>query len=156
MSFSGFTDTPQTEVVCNDGFWPDIDLADFAASYRTPAEHETPTLATAITRAMDWANQQLADFQTEQRAAGYATLAEVPAGTLAGQSRLVGCYLHAVSCCAVAFLTWEFRPLTRSSSAKDTLGDAEETALTEGKWLQYAEEALANLRGHDRVSVRLI
>jgi len=156
MSFSGFTDQPQHGVVHNNGFWPDVDIADFQAAYRVPAEFEVPALQNALARAMDWANQQLADFEAAQREAGHNTLGDVPAPEIAGQSRLVGSYEHAVCCRAMALLTWEFRPLTRSSGAKDSLADAEETALTEGKWIQFSEEALAAFRGQDRVCVRLI
>ncbi len=156
MSFAGFTDTTQEQTITNDGWFPDIALADFQAAYRVPAEFESETLIRHLALAMAWANRQLATWQAAQETTGVTALGNVSAPAINGESSLVTQYKHAVCCRAKGQLLWEFRPLSQSRSVKSTLDDTDDTTAAAGIWQQYAEAALAEIQGQDVTAVRLI
>jgi hypothetical protein len=156
MSFSGFTDAPRHETVANDGWFPDMDLAELQTAYRAPADISPEALTRHLALAMAWANAQLAEWRAAREAEGRSSLAGVPASTLGGVSELATLYAHAVCCRAKSRLIWQSRPLSRSGSAKNTLDDADDTGATAGVWMQYAEAALAALQGKETSAVRLI
>lgn len=156
MSFSGFQKELQGDVIQNDGFWPNMDAALFNAAYRVPGEYDVETVKTHLKLSIMRVNRQLVEFKAEHMADGRKTLLDVPGVEIGGESALVGLYRHAVSCRAKAGLIQQFRPLTRSKGADSTLEEMDESAAAEGKWLQYSDEAIADLLGVETVRVVLI
>ncbi|MFW5487365.1 MAG: head completion/stabilization protein [Desulfovibrio sp.] len=156
-SFSGFPSESSQTIVKNDGFWPDLALADFQALYRLPRDYTDALLADHVGLAMLWANRQLEAWKAEKVVAGYATLADVPAalqgGSLGQDTASLLFYRRAVFCHAKALLLPQFATINRREAAKN---EAKESPEYRENFLASAEQAIADLLGHGRVDVELI
>lgn len=75
------TATPATAdpgVITNNGFWPEIDLADFRAQHRLDGTVTDARLEHAASAAVASVNRTLRHWQAEQTEAGRATVDAVP------------------------------------------------------------------------------
>ncbi len=77
MSFSGKPTTFVEQMIENDGFWPDLSVAEFQKGYRLPAEYLVDMLAADLTMAMVEVNADLAELKQRWRALGVNSV-EVP------------------------------------------------------------------------------
>lgn len=145
-------DAPKEVIIENDGWWPDLPLKDFQKSYVAVADFNEDLCCNHIELAIIWANKQLKAWKLE-RIATYDNLAAVPAEQVGGKSRLVKLYVHAVSCYAKGILLREFPTIGRKDSAKH---EAIEAPDAEAKFLQYADETIADFIGRPRISAVLI
>lgn len=147
------TDDPAAAApVVNDGFFPDIDLTAIRDIGRigtvTNARLRASVIAAIITVARDldaWANTQ--------KAAGFATLAAVPAVQIDGASRLVHLYHRAVAMFAKAELVERMSDYdTTGAGGKkiDELGDATDDLRRDGT------HAVRDMLGRLRTNVELI
>ena len=68
----------------NDGFWPDVAVADFERRRALPADLDQQTTGAALLAAVSEINLQLASHQTALQGKGYTTAAEVPGPSLEG------------------------------------------------------------------------
>jgi hypothetical protein len=153
MSFSGFTDDAVATTVQNDGWWPSVTVGEFQALYRIPSEYQTAMVVDALRLAMAWANRQLAEWRAARQAEGYAALDAVPGEELDGTPVLVMYYRRALFCQAKGLLMPQFKTMLRRAEAKNEALESEET---EDKFFQYAQQALADFLGRDRINVELI
>lgn len=160
MSFIATANPPAAtveDVVVNDGFWPDIDREQLRRDIRLDGTVTADRLRGALEAAMWSINAELRDWQEEQIAAGHATIADVPAAQLGGQSVKHLQYLRAIYCHVQAQLAEAYRDI-------DTLpqGAGKEprvlTALDvriDG-FNQQLRWAIADLRGASRAIVELL
>lgn len=139
MNFSGFNPTPSETVVSNDGFWPDLPMADFQAIYRLPEEYAEATLAEGMMIGMAWANRQLVAWKEEQALAGYANMAAVPCGSLGDAPTNLLHYRRAALSYAKAYLLQQFPTINRRESAAN---EGKESVETEAKFLEFANRAI--------------
>ncbi|WP_032681196.1 head completion/stabilization protein, partial [Pseudomonas syringae] len=63
MSFSGRSGIFVEQSVLNDGFWPDLSIAEFQKGYRLPAEYLVDLLVADLTTAMVEVNADLAKLK---------------------------------------------------------------------------------------------
>lgn len=154
MSFTGFADQiDKALVVQNAAFWPDINLSEFQAAYRLPAEYREGLLMDRLRLGMLWANRELAAFRLEQSA---ATLSEVPvdAGEMLGDVHpKVLQYIRAVCCHAKALLLADYATMLRKADARS---DAKESPETADRWHREALDALAAVRGAMTIHVEAL
>ena len=96
MSISGNPTRFAELAIVNDGFWPDLSVAEFQKAYRLPGEYLVEMLAADLRMAMGDVNNDLAECQDRCMAAGAATLADVPAKFLRKCADPAATYARAV------------------------------------------------------------
>lgn len=153
---SGFIAQPATHTpqpIAADAFWPVIDLASVARDQRIGGEVSPERLRAALVHAILNVNDQLADWQARQQAAGYARLADVPAPQVAGQSRLITLYQRAVACAVLAEIAERYRSFDASAQGHaraDDLAPNIDEARRDLRW------AIRDFLGRPRTTVELI
>ncbi|QBI48235.1 head completion/stabilization protein [Burkholderia pseudomallei] len=93
----------------NDGFFPDIDLSALRDAMRLDGTVTAERLRHAARDALLTVNDELAAWRARQRAAGAATLADVPAPRIDGESAHVARYRRAVYHLTHADVTEKYR-----------------------------------------------
>ncbi|WP_130831131.1 head completion/stabilization protein [[Erwinia] mediterraneensis] len=129
------TDTP--EIIGNTSFWPDISLAEFREAMRIDGTITTPRLRQVLLTAIAEVNAELFDFRTRQQKLGYASLADVPADKLAGQSERLHHYRNAVWCWARAMLNERYQDYDATASGVkrgEALDDATGELWRDARW----------------------
>lgn len=142
--------TSEDRTVENDGWFPDLTVADCSAGVGVASQHSTDRVAAELLSAMIETNASLAEWRAEQSAASLAT---VPAPAYGGVSEKVTLYARAVFCLVRARMI----EVTREHDA--TAKGHERADLTETNapyWRQASQEALARLTGRTRTVVELI
>ncbi len=151
--FSGHTNEDSTTTITNDGWWPDMSVSEFQESYRMPKEYAEKVMVDGLVLAMAWANKQLAAWRAELAEFNYADLVAVPSSELGTDSLLVIYYRRAVFSHAKAYLLTQYPTINRRESANNEARESEET---EKKFMEYAQQAIADFTGVGRVTVELI
>lgn len=136
-----------------DPFWPSIDLEDVRGTLRldssvTPVRLETATIAAAIT-----INRELKTWRETQQAAGYATLAEVPADKVKDVSENVHLYLRAIYTATGAEICERYRSFDTTNSGNhnaDDLTPSIDELRRDQRW------AVRDFLGLGRTTVELI
>lgn len=145
--------TDPGDTIANDGWFPDVSMADTRNAMRLDGTITAPRLRAALQAAILHVNQQLAGFSAAQQAAGFDTLAEAGAdNTLDGQPRWVLLYLRAVMCTAKADLTERYRDFDAdndNSRARDS-----ESMIDEQR--RNAQWAIRDMLGQRRTVAELI
>ena len=149
--FSGkpieFQDSPLT----NDGFWPDLNLADFQRARSIPADVDAGTVGDALLTAAAEVNGQLASVQEKHRAAGHQAADDVPGVSMGGISQLAAQYKKAVYARAKADLMGEFASVGRRESHPGQESDETRKGL-----LAEAAMVIRQIKGLKRATVRVI
>ena len=140
-------------IVTNDGWFPDIALADFRAEMRIRESVTVQRQRKAIIDAVIATGNDLQAWAAAQLATGYAKLEAVPSPAIGGQSRLLHCYRTAVFARAKADLVERYRDI-------DITGDgnrrAEDLDPTIGELRRDATHAVRDILGRTRTCVELI
>ncbi|MET1080319.1 MAG: head completion/stabilization protein [Pseudomonas sp.] len=140
-------------VVSNDGWFPDIDLVQLRAAERLGNTITDARLKPAVIAAIISVNTDLALWQSLEVGKGAATLADVPAPLVDGQSAKVALYLRAVYSLAHADLIERY-------SDYDTTGSGEKSADELSPQIadqhRNARWAIRDLLGQRRTTVELI
>ena len=96
VTFSGKQSYPHEGTISNQIFWPEMDLTRFSEEYRIPNDLDEKSVAEHLVQGMTDINFRLSDYRTEQQAAGYDALEEVPAEQVDEESILLVLYRRAV------------------------------------------------------------
>ncbi|WP_343552662.1 head completion/stabilization protein [Pantoea sp.] len=112
--------------VKNTFFWPDIDLHQLRESLRYEGTVTAQRLRLAVKTAISEVNAELYDWRTDQMAAGFKMLADVPAEALDGVSEKITHYLAAVEAITAATIAERYRGYDASGTKK--AGDVEASA----------------------------
>lgn len=145
--------TRPTADIENDGWFPVLQLAEFADIYGIPAELSDAHLEHCLLLAMGRVNQSLAQWKATQVAQGIEKLAEVPAGQLGGKSAAVGNYKRAAYSMAKADLLRDAITIDRKADAENAANSAVEMV---DFYERQASRALANLQGLGAIGVHMI
>jgi len=147
---------PEVGSVENDGFYPDIVLQDMRDNMRLDGTVTSPRLIQAIVAAALHVNAELRDWKLVQIAAGFASLAAVPADRVNRESILNAHYRRAVYCWAKADLIEHYRDYdsTASSMSDKKMMEALDNAPAEQR--RNAHWAIADIIGRPHVTVELI
>ena len=144
---------PPAPDITNGGFWPVVKPDEIRARMRLDGAIAPDRLRAAVVAAILMVNDDLVLWRAKQEAAGFATLADVPAEKVDGTSRLVLLYQRAVACCTAAELTECYRSFDASDSANqraDDLTPSIDELRRDQRW------AIRDLKGESRVTVELI
>jgi hypothetical protein len=137
----------------NDGFWPDIDADRLRAAQRIPANVTNPRLEVATVAAMISVNRELKAHKLQWQAAGHATLADVPAEQINGQSSLLTLYQRAIYCSTSVEVSERYRSFDTTNSGDK---NAEELTPTIDELRRDARWAIRDLLGIGRSTIELI
>lgn len=140
-------------VIANDGFFPDIDPAEIRKAGRISSTVTAPRLRAALVNAIITARNDLAAWADTQTAAGYATLAAVPAVVIDGKSHMVQCYIRAVTAFAKAEVIERYRDFDTTAAGGKGL---QELDTTVDDLRRDAAHAVRDILGRGRTSVELI
>lgn len=153
MSFSGKPTTFVEQAIENDGFWPDLSVAEFQRGYRLPAEYLVDLLADGIAFAMGEVNQDLAKRKAAWQAAGIASVESADPTVLQERTFHVATYKRAVYCRAKAYLLQQFATVNRRDTAENL---AKEAPATEERFLAFSQQAVRLLQGRSRITAVLL
>ncbi|MGV4733211.1 head completion/stabilization protein [Burkholderia pseudomallei] len=145
--------SPIDGTLINDGFFPDINLSALRDSMRLDGTVTRERLAHAARDAMLTVNDELSAWRARQRAAGAASLAEVPADQVDDESALVYRYRRAVYHLAHADVTEKYRGFDSTKSGGQV---AAELAATVDESRRNARWAISDILGISRSTVELI
>ncbi|WP_153075789.1 head completion/stabilization protein [Paraburkholderia bonniea] len=140
-----------TLVIKNDSWFPDIDLIALRASARFDGTVTHERLRESAIDAISSVNEELAEWRFTH--ADSATLADVPAPKIGGESMQVARYRRAVYSLAHADLTERYRDLDTTKSGGQKAEELEETICQSRR---NARWALNDLRGIARTTIELI
>ncbi|WP_027615450.1 head completion/stabilization protein [Pseudomonas sp. LAIL14HWK12:I9] len=156
MSFSGKPTTVVDQTIENNGFWPDLSLAEYQKAYRLPGEYLSETLVTQLFVAMGEVNADLARVEEAIKAAGVSNLqaASDPMTVQGwGYGFKVGLYKRAVYCRAKATALNDFATINRREPAENLGKEAPERTET---FLAYSQQAIRTLQGRGRITAVLL
>jgi hypothetical protein len=153
MSFSGKPTTLVELAIENDGFWPNLDVAEFQKGYRLPAEYLVELLTAELTTAMTEVNSDLAKCKARWQNVGVTILESADPMVLPERTFHAATYKRAVYCRAKASLLPQFVTIIRRDSAENLgkeLPDRPET------FLAFSQQAVRSLQGRGRVTATLL
>lgn len=129
------SDTP--EIILNNSFWPDIDLAGFRAAMRVDGTVTPARLRQVVLTAMSEVNAELYGYRERQEIRGFNSLADVPSEKLAGESQRLHHYRNAVWCWARAVLNERYQDFDATAAAAkrgEVLEDASGELWRDARW----------------------
>ncbi len=141
------------EIILNNSFWPDIDLAEFRQVMRTDGTVTAPRLRQVVLTAISEVNAELYGFRERQELKGYNHLSDVPAEKLAGESQLIHHYRNAVWCWTRAVLNERYQDYDATASGVkrgEALDDATGDLWRDARW------AISRVQGRPHNVVELI
>lgn len=153
MSFSGKPTTVVEQSIENNGFWPDLSLAEYQKAYRLPGEYLSEVLITQLVLAMGDVNADLARLMTSWQSLGITEVATADPLLLQERAYKVTLYKRAVYCRAKATALTDFATVTRREVAENTGKEAPERADT---FLAFSQSAVRALQGRSRITAALL
>ena len=153
MSFSGNPSKFVEQQIENDGFWPDLSLAEFQKAYRLPGEYLVETLVDGLISAMTEVNTDLAKCKAKWQVAGVTSLNSADPMVLPERTFQAQTYKRAVYNRAKASLLTQFATITRRESAENTGKELPERAET---FLAFSQQAIRSLQGRGRITAVLL
>lgn len=145
------TGTP--EIIPNNSFWPDIDLATFRSVMRVDGTVTPQRLKQVVLTAMAEVNAELYPWREQQELRGFNGLADVPAEQLAGRSVRLHHYENAVWCWARAMLNERYQDFDATAAAAkrgEELEDATGDLWRDARW------AISRVQNAPHCTVELI
>jgi hypothetical protein len=143
---------PEATIV-NNGFFPDVTPAAVREAARISDTITAPRLRAAILGAIMTAEIDLRAFAAASIAAGYATLAAVPAPQLDGESVQVIRYQRAIALYAKAELIERHRDFDMTGAGN---AQADDLTASIGELRRDALHAIRDILGKSRTTVDLI
>ena len=153
MSFSGKPTTFVEQAIENDGFWPDLSLAEFQKSYRLPAEYLGEMLVADLSMAMVEVNTDLATCKARWQSAGVTSVESADPMVLPERTFQAATYKRAVYCRAKASLLTQFATVVRRESAENLGKELPERSET---FLAFSQQAVRSLQGRGRITAALL
>lgn len=147
--------TPSADelVVENIAWFPSIDLDAMRKAIRLNGTVTNERLREAVISAIDEVNRELACWRAPIESAGTASLADVPADAIGGESVQLARYRRAVYFIARADLVEKYRDF---DSTKSGAADADELVTTIDSDRRNARNAINDIRGVARTTIELI
>lgn len=145
------TGTP--EIIPNNSFWPDIDLATFRSVMRVDGTVTPQRLKQVVLTAMAEVNAELYPWRDQQELRGFNSLGDVPAEQLAGRSVRLHHYENAVWCWARAVLNERYQDFDATAAAAkrgEELEDATGDLWRDARW------AISRVQNAPHCTVELI
>lgn len=146
-------ETPAGDEIAAGSFWPAQSTAAIRGLAQLGGEVNDARLREAILNAIIAVGRDLADWRAAQISAGFASLADVPAGAVGGESEKAVLFRRAV----VATVRADLAEISRDFDATAS-GDARSARLEEviADHRRNARWAIRDLSGRPRMTVDLI
>lgn len=149
--FNGKATDYQDATLTNNGFWPDLSLADFQERRSIPPDIDADTLGAALVASVAEINLDLAKLAGQLQTKGYTQASAVPGVKIGDKTALIAQYEKAVFARAKADLLGEYSTqFSRAPSA------GQENPETRSRLLAEAATVLRNMKGARRSSARLV
>ena len=149
--FNGNELNYQSVEIKNDGFWPDINLADFQKQRQVPPELDGDLLTDALLASVAEINLSLESLKRQLIAKGYQSASDAPGAKANGQNALCAQYKKALYARAKADLVGEITSIvSRAANPK------QENPETKNNLLAEAAFVIRNMKGLKRVTVASI
>ncbi|UOV19116.1 head completion/stabilization protein [Pantoea agglomerans] len=145
------TGTP--DIIPNNSFWPDVDLAKFRSVMRVDGTVTPERLRQVVLTAMAEVNAELYPWRERQELAGRNSLADVPAERLAGVSVRLHHYENAVWCWTRAVLNERYQDFDATAAAAKR---GEELNEASGDLWRDARWAISRVQDMPHCTVELI
>lgn len=145
--------TAAPDIIHNNSFWPDVDLAKFRSVMRVDGTVTPERLRQVVLTAMAEVNAELYPWRERQELAGRNSLADVPAERLAGVSVRLHHYENAVWCWTRAVLNERYQDFDATASA---VKRGEELADASGDLWRDARWAISRVQDMPHCTVELI
>ncbi|MDF3132371.1 head completion/stabilization protein [Pseudomonas extremaustralis] len=153
MSFSGKPTTLVELAIENDGFWPNLDVAEFQKGYRLPAEYLVELLTAELTTAMTEVNSDLAELKARWQGLGVSSVESADTRVLPERTFQAATYKRAVYCRAKASLLPQFVTIIRRDSAENLGKESPDRPET---FLAFSQQAVRSLQGRGRITAALL
>ncbi|EPM68869.1 prophage PSPPH06 head completion/stabilization protein [Pseudomonas syringae pv. theae ICMP 3923] len=153
MSFSGKPTTFVEQAIENDGFWPNLSVAEFQKGYRLPAEYLVEMLVDELTTAMIEVNSDLAKLKARWQASGVSNVESADTTVLPERTFQAATYKRAVYTRAKASLLPQFATVNRRESAENIGKELPERSET---FLAFSQAAVRSLQGRGRITAALL
>lgn len=147
------TATADAFPITNDGWFPDLDGAHLRAGLRLDGSVTDARLEVAAVNALIEVNRELSLYRRAREEEGHASLADVPASKLQGESYLVHLYRRAIACSVGAELAERMRDY---SATGDGAERAEALTPTADEYRRDARWAIRSILGIAHTTVELI
>ncbi|NHQ90291.1 head completion/stabilization protein [Janthinobacterium lividum] len=147
---------PTPGIVENDGWFPDVVLAEIRDAMRLDGTVTDARLVQAVVDAILQVNRELAAWQSVHAGAGIAALADVPASKINRESRLLAQYRRAVYSTAKADLIERYRDYDTTASSASDKKSMEWLDEAPGAQRRNAQWAIADMVGRTHLTVELI
>lgn len=146
MSLTGKPSLTNASPITNDGFWPDVEMADLMSKYRIPSEYADDTIKWGLSLAVVRVNEQLERIKQliliTEPAESFDEYLEMNSTPIFNLELLHVHYKHAVFSRAKAFLLKQFVTMNRRQIAEN---EAKESEQTEIYWLDESQASIASL-----------
>lgn len=149
--FSGKPIDYQDVALTNDGFWPDLNLADFQAQRALPPDMDASTIASALLAAVMEVNADLSPVAVKHQAAGHQQAADVPGPVMDGVNGLCAQYTKAVFARAKADLLGEMATIGRRETHPGQESEENRAGL-----LAESSVTIRHMKGLKRATVRKV
>lgn len=149
LGFSGraldYTDEP---IINGEGFWPDLNLAEFQRLRTLPADTPPETALNALLASIAEVNTDLSAVVKRHQAQGYVTARDVPGARAGDETQLTAQYKKAIYARAKADLIGEFQTIGRRETFP-----GQESQDTRENLLAEAATVIRNMKGYGRVGI---
>ena len=146
MSLTGKPSLTNASPITNDGFWPDVEMADLMSKYRIPSEYADDTIKWGLSLAVIRVNEQLERIKQliliTEAAESFDEYMEMNSSPIFNRELMHVHYEHAVFSRAKAFLLKQFVTMNRRQIAEN---EAKESEQTETYWLDQSQASVASL-----------
>lgn len=132
----------ESEIISNDGFWLDLDIATLIDAYGTPSEFEQPLIKENLVTAILDINFQLEPVKNALVLLGFTTLENyiyTYPNPINDTDALIVKYSQAVFCYCIASLLLQFKTVIRKNEAENMAKESEQTA---DDWLKKSNAAV--------------
>ncbi|MEB0138006.1 MULTISPECIES: head completion/stabilization protein [unclassified Undibacterium] len=147
---------PAAGLIINDGWFPDIRLADMREAARIDGTVTDARLTAALVDAILSVNLALHAWKAQHLAAQYADLLSVPAPSIQGESQYLAHYRRAVYSTAKADLLEKYRDFDSTGQAQSDKKAIEWLAAAPEQERRNAHWAIANILQRPHMTVELI
>lgn len=158
MSASPRPKAPQTAVVANDGWWPDIDLEHLKNSVRLPAGVTDQRLVESAANAVLDVNNELAKWQDARIVEGATVLGDVVCKQVNDEHSLTVRYRRAVYSTVDADLLENYINTDSTGRADKRFDELKERMVTARRNKRWAISAILNhaVKKHRKIHVSLV
>lgn len=145
MSLTGKPSLTNASPITNDGFWPDVEMADLMSKYRIPSEYADETIQWGLSLAVIRVNEQLERIKQlilSEAVETFEDYMQANSSPIFNRELMHVQYEHAVFSRAKALLLKQFVTMNRRQIAEN---EAKESEQTETYWLDQSQASVASL-----------